>query len=501
MKTDAALDEANLLRFADLIDGRLGLHFDGSSLKELAAILRARARSLRCASVDAYLHRFDAAGSMHDELRALAAMLTIGETYFFRSPEQFTVFSEVALPCLTRAQPGRKVRILSAGCATGEEAYSLAITLRELGASAPAHVSILGVDLSAESITVARRGRYSARAMRATPPVCLGKYFRRDREQHVLDQSVRAMVQFEERNLAIEDHSFWRPHSFDVIFCRNVTMYLSARALREVIARFARVLAPDGFLFLSYTEPLRGISQAFQVEHYHGAFYYKLRDPSAPPAVLNGVAAPPARVALKLESKALGVSTEPLRAALAVHDLSTQPLDSTNPASLCPSPSLAAAFMMAERFDEALTTIESLPPASRAKPDVLLLTAMIQIERGKLDDAAQVCAELLALDHLNAGAHYLTALCHEQGGRRAAAVDSYRVGVYLDQAFAMPHLRLGLMFRREGDLRGARRELQNASALLAQEDPARVLLFGGGFSRDTLIELCASELRLCQEST
>ena len=287
MRTDAALDEANLLRFAELIDSRLGLRFDDSSLKELAAILRARARILRCASVDAYLHRFDAPGSMPDELRALASMLTIGETYFFRSPEQFTVFSEVALPCLARTQPGRKIRILSAGCATGEEPYTLAITLRELGPSAPAQVSILGVDVSAQSIEVARRGRYSARAMRATPAGYLAKYFRRDREEYVLDLNVRAMVQFEERNLAIEDHSFWRPDSFDVIFCRNVTMYLSARALGEVIARFARALAPDGFLFLSYTEPLRGISQAFQVEHYRGSFYYKLGDPKASRAVLN----------------------------------------------------------------------------------------------------------------------------------------------------------------------------------------------------------------------
>ena len=427
--------------------------------------------------------------------------LTIGETYFFRSPEQFTVFSEVALPCLTRTQSAREIRILSAGCATGEEAYTFAIALRELGASAPAHVSILGIDLNAESIAVARRGRYSARAMRATPPGCLDKYFRLDREQYVLDRSVRTMVQFEERNLTIEDHSFWQPHSFDVIFCRNVTMYLSARALGEVIARFARVLTSDGFLFLSYAEPLRGVSQAFQVEHCHGAFYYKLRDPGESPALLVRGAAPPAPVPSKLKSKALGLPTAPLRAALAVHHLSTQPLDSTDPASLCPSPSLAAAFMMAERFDDALTTIESMPPDSRSKPDVMLLTVMIQIERGKLDEAAHVCAALLALDHLNASAHYLTALCHEQGGRRTAAVDSYRVGVYLDQAFAMPHLRLGLMFRREGDLRGARRELRNASALLAQEDPARVLLFGGGFSRDTLIDLCASELRLCQEPT
>jgi len=125
---------------------------------------------------------------------------------------------------------------------------------------------------------------------------------------------------------------------------------------------------------------------------------------------------------------------------------------------------------------------------------------MIQIERGQLDEAARLCASLLALDDLNAAAHYLTALCHEQAGRLTAAIDSYRVGVYLDRAFAMPHLRLGLMFRREGDLRSARREFQNASMLLAQEDAARVLLFGGGFSRSNLIDLCASELRLCEVS-
>jgi chemotaxis protein methyltransferase CheR len=498
MRTAAAIDEAKLVRFAELIDQRLGLHFDGSSLKDLAAILSARARSLRCASVDAYLHRFEAAGSMHEEFRALAAMLTIGETYFFRSPEQFTAFSELALPQLTCTQPGRNIRILSAGCATGEEAYSFAITLRELGASAPAQVSILGIDLSAQSIISARHGHYAPWALRSTPPECLEKYFRRDRDQYVLDQGVRAMVEFEERNLALEDYSFWKPNSFDIIFCRNVTMYLSARAFGEVIARFARVLAPDGFLFLSYTEPLRGISQAFQVEHFHGAFYYRPRDQRLSPAISRQPNLSTASAAFK--SKARPIATTPLRAALAVHDLSTQPLDSTTPSKPSPSLDLAAALMAAERFDEALATIESLPPADRGQPDVMLLAAMIQIERERLDDAAELCSALLDRDQLNAGAHYLTALCHEQGGRRMAAVESYRVGVYLDQAFAMPHLRLGLMFRREGDFCGARRELQNASALLAQEDPARIVLFGGGFSRATLIDLCASELRLCQVS-
>jgi chemotaxis protein methyltransferase CheR len=350
------------------------------------------------------------------------------------------------------------------------------MALRELGPSAPAEVSILGIDINPEALDKARRGRYSDWAMRATPPDCVEKYFHRERSQFALDEGVRAMVRFEERSLALEDYQFWQPHRFDIIFCRNVIMYLSARAVREVIARFARVLAPDGYLFLSHAETLRGISQAFDVEYAEGAFYYRLRKPGEPTA-----------------SYAI--------AALAVAESAPPSPDEVSPAGKGASLSLGAALMKAEQYDEALATLEALAPADQRDPDVLLLTAIIQIERGKLDEAAELCASLLALDGLNVAAHYLTALCHEHGGRRASAIDSYRVGVYLDSAFAMPHLRLGLMFRREGDLPGARRELQNASMLLAHEDPARVLLFGGGFSRSTLIDLCTSELRLCERPT
>jgi chemotaxis protein methyltransferase CheR len=174
-------------------------------------------------------------------------------------------------------------------------------------------------------------------------------------------------------------------------------------------------------------------------------------------------------------------------------------VDFARPVGARPSLSLGAALMQAERFEEALATLEALPPADRDDPDTLLLMAITLLELGQFDRATRVCASLLARDDLNATAHYVTALCHEQSSRRAAAIESYRVGVYLDREFAMPHLRLGLMFRRAGDLSSARRELENASLLLAREDAARILLFGGGFSRTTLINLCASELRLCKE--
>jgi chemotaxis protein methyltransferase CheR len=494
MRTEPAIGDARLTRFAGLIEDRLGLHYAGSSLAELEGILTARMRALQCRSFDAYLKRLESDVSMHEELRELAAKLTIGETYFFRSPEQLSVFSEVAIPRLTQGDRARPIRILSAGCSTGEEPYTLAMTLRELGRLAPAKVAILAIDINPQALAKARRGSYSAWAMRATPPDCVEKYFRRERRQFALDESVQAMVQFDERSIALEDYQFWQPHRFDIVFCRNVIMYLSARVVSEVIARFARVLAPDGFLFLSHSEPLRGISQAFQVEHAQGTFYYVQRDASGSPTSQRPGAWPGS---IQRSTVTAGFSVgQPV-----VAEPGPPPLEAVRRAEKGASLGLGAALMKAEQYDEALTTLEALAPADRLDPDVLLLTAIIQVERGKLDQAAALCASLLALDGLNAAAHYLTALCHEHGGRRAAAIDSYRVAVYLDSAFAMPHLRLGLMFRREGDRQGARRELQNASMLLAQEDPARVLLFGGGFSRSTLIDLCASELRLCEGPT
>jgi chemotaxis protein methyltransferase CheR len=493
MRTAPAIGEARLTRFAELIEQRLGLQYAGSSLAELEAIMTARMRELQCRSVDAYLRQLESDVSMHEELRELAAKLTTGETYFFRIPEQLSVFSEVAIPRLTRDDPARPLRILSAGCSTGEEPYTLAMTLAELGPLAPAEVSILGIDINPEALAKARHGSYSAWAMRATPPDCVEKYFRRERGQFILNESVQAMVRFEERSIAREDYQFWQPHGFDVIFCRNVIMYLSARVVSEAIGRFARALAPDGFLFLSHAEPLRGISQAFHVQHAQGAFYYVLRRPSGPvipPRPGARPVSPPKDAAQPL--------TSPVPRDRLIVAPAPPSLEAMSPAEKGASLSLGAALMKTEQYDEALATLEALAPADRLDPDVLLMTAIIQVERGKLDLAADLCSSLLALDGLNAAAHYLTALCHEHGGQRAAAIDSYRVGVYLEPAFAMPHLRLGLMFRREGDRQSARRELHNASILLAQEDPARVLLFGGGFSRSTLIDLCASELRMCE---
>lgn len=126
-----------------------------------------------------------------------------------------------------------------------------------------------------------------------------------------------------------------------------------------------------------------------------------------------------------------------------------------------------------------------------------LLEAILLVHSGALAEAESTCQRLLQIDELNAGAHYVLALCHEGMGNRDSAADHDRVAAYLDPAFAMPRLHLALLSRRIGDGATARRELGCDLVLLKREDTSRILLFGGGFNRETLIALCESALRDC----
>jgi chemotaxis protein methyltransferase CheR len=148
-----------------------------------------------------------------------------------------------------------------------------------------------------------------------------------------------------------------------------------------------------------------------------------------------------------------------------------------------------------ERFLDALQLICSLPPDSQKDPDALLVRAVLLTNNGRLDESEEVCSRLLALDELNAGAHYLMALCREHASDSTGAIEHGQTAIYLDAGFAMPHLHLGIMAKRSGDAATAQRELGQALILLAREDASRLLLFGGGFSRNTLLQLCRTELR------
>ncbi|MCU1279832.1 MAG: hypothetical protein JWM53_3378 [bacterium] len=425
-------EPADIDRFQRVIAERMGLHLEQANHDALAELLRRGVEAAPSAGVGYYLDHLSSPAATR-ELGVLAEQLTVGETYFFRDPDQLRAFAEVTL-----AAPGIE-RIVSAGCASGEEAYSLAILARDR-----VRASIVGFDVNPAMIAKAVRGRYSAWSFRQTPEDVRARCFRRTGSDYTVVDSLRSLVSFEVRNLLDDDDQFWRAGSVDVVFLRNVTMYFSRQAARAVMARVARALRPGGYLFLGYAESMSAISDDFDLQNTHGTFYYRRRHATPRP---------------RLEPR-------------------ERPAD-----------------------DSAAAPSAAVPVAAEAPAELgsdrvaLLLQAVALTNCGRMAEAEAICRELLASDGANAGARYLLALLCEQAGEIDAAVEHDRAAADLDPSFAMPHLHLGLMARRAGDRRLAQRALEHASMLLAAEDETRILLYGGGFAREGLIELCCAQLR------
>jgi chemotaxis protein methyltransferase CheR len=524
-------------RFRDGIARRLGLHFEDSRSGFLAEVLQRRLDRTGLAA-GAYLERLDSTAPFADEVSQLAREVTVGETYFFRNIDQFRAVAEVVLPERIAARAAtRTLSLLSAGCASGEEPYSLAMIAREQLADARWTVSIRGIDVNPAALEKAVAARYSTWSLRETPADAQTRWFRPQGRELTLVDPIRDAVRFDERNLTADDPLLLAPGSYDLILCRNVIMYFTLATAQAVIARLTRALVPGGYLFLGHAETLRGLSHDFHLRHTHGTFYYQRRDARADAGRLDGASGPRAddgstswiemiqrasdrirtlaaeRDDDQVRPQASGLRPDEIRPrASGLRPQSSDPDPDPEargprpealPEALPPAPDLAPIMesLARERYTEALGLLHALPSEAAADPDSLLLRAALLTHSGRLDDAERACAELLGLDELNAGAHYLLALCREGRGDRAAAIDHDQVAVYLDPAFAMPRLHMGLLARRSGQADLARRELGLALPLLQREDSSRLLLFGGGFNRDTLTALCRAELGATQVSS
>ena len=487
-------------QFRAAITRGLGLQFDDTKSGFLEDVLRRRLDSSD-RSCAAYLAQLETDPSK--ELRELARELTVGETYFFRNNDQFRAFAEVVLPERLRAQAAhRRLRVLSAGCASGEEAYSLSIVAQQvLGSSWD--VSILGVDVNPSMLEKAQRARFSQWALRETPPDVAQRWFRPDGRESVLDAAARALVRFEERNLVENDPRLWQPEAYDVVFCRNVMMYFTPENARAVVAHIAASLAPGGYLFLGHAETLRGLSNDFHLRHTHETFYYQRRETLGETSLPDHALVPePASTTFGSLFDDGATWVETIRRASERIDVLTRPSppgSEAPPSTASPRPDLGAALELLEkeRYAEALDRVTALPPGAAGDADALLLRAVLLTHRGRLEEAEGACERLLAIDELNAGAHYALAICREGRGDAQGALDHDQVAIYLDRSFAMPRLHLGLVARKRGDLETARRELGQALVLLEREEVARLLLFGGGFGRDALLALCRAELASC----
>ena len=270
---------ADLKLLGDLIQERFGLTFDGVRQEILASRLQPRMRELRLESPRAYYEYLRFHPQRDTEFDRLPALVTNNETYFFRETRQFEVLVDHVLPARRARAPSRPLRVLSAGCSSGEEPYSLAIALHNAGLpSAGKSWEIDACDLNPERIARAREAIYDETSLRACDPETRRQYFTAEGHRFRLKDRYRAGLRFFQSNLLAPAFTLDRG-AYDVILCRNLLIYFCDSAFESLIGLFARSLVPGGYLFLGHSESLFDRTTEFVPAVVGGSVVYRKPPP------------------------------------------------------------------------------------------------------------------------------------------------------------------------------------------------------------------------------
>ncbi len=270
--------EFRLLR--DLIHEHCGIYFRDELRYLVERRLGPRLRVHGLADFDAY-HRFLRYDRQRRaELDSAVEALTTNETYFYREPHQLRAFATEILPMVAAARrQERRLRIWSAGCSTGEEAYTIAILVRDSGLFDGWDVNVFGSDIARRVLAVARSGAYGSHAFRAPEAAAIKRWFRPEGAKWLVDDAIRSLVSFGHLNL-LDEGMMGLVGRMDVVFCRNVMIYFDIPARKRVLRMFHDKLADGGFLLLGHSESLLNVTADFQLAHLKNDLVYRKPRPA-----------------------------------------------------------------------------------------------------------------------------------------------------------------------------------------------------------------------------
>jgi chemotaxis protein methyltransferase CheR len=281
---DLSEEEFRLLR--DFIHERFGLYFEDGHRASLRSRLVGRLASLDLMSFEDYYHYLRFGPQRFEERERMVSHLTNNETYFFRETPQLQVFADHVLRSLkerklAEADPQRTLRILSAGCSTGEEAHTLAMIVYDSGQFFwNWNVQVVGLDVDHLALEKGRRGLYFHNSFRSLSPALRERHFVRQGSGAAVKEAIRRMVSLRHGNL-VDPSSFDGLAPVDVIFCRNVLIYFSDAMILKVVRSFHDLLPAGGYLFLGHAESLSRITDLFTPIRFQGAMVYQKPRPPA----------------------------------------------------------------------------------------------------------------------------------------------------------------------------------------------------------------------------
>lgn len=432
-------------------------------------------------------------------LEQLAAELTVGETFFLRNEHHFQALRDHVVPEILRENSDqRELRVWSAGCASGEEPYSLAILLHQiLGPHHDWRVSILGTDLNPEFLARARQGVYRPWSFRQTDIQENRTYFTRSGDSYQVAPQVRETVRFAYLNLVkdVYPSPLTGTLGLDLIVFRNVAIYLKPEVTKRIIERFLRALRPGGWLLLGEAEVSLAPTSGFKVRRFDRAtLHQKARDagpaidrPRTSMPVLADLVVAPSRIS-KGDPTAAPQRTD-FTPAPNLPDWIPLPGKQADGGHATESTVQQIERLLAEsKFDEAERAIERIGDKPKRAASRFRLTQEL-LASAAVAKARQMLDRCLADEPLMIEAQLLQASFAEEAGDLDKAEQAYRRALYIDRNCPLAHFHLALVRQRKGDVAGAERCVQTTLKLIENTDPHEPVAYGEGVCCGRLKEM------------
>ncbi len=478
----------------------LGLNFSEKQERELIQRIEPAAKEFEFKDTFKFVEWLLKNKATNKQIEVLASYLTIGETYFLRVQKSFEFLERIFIPNLlqNKGRDGKQLRIWSAGCASGEEPYTIAITLlRTIPNIKDWNITILATDINPVLLKKAEKGIYSKWSFRNNPGWFFSGYFKKvgDSRYQILPK-VKNMVTFAPLNLVKDMYPSLinNTNAMDIIFCRNVMIYFSQTGIKEVVNRLYKSLLPGGILIVSPVETSNVLSKKFSKIDYCGQTIYQKE-------IIEQVKVKTYNRFVPEFSHTDEIVKDTANKNAVIKDNIPEKLPIDNRIKQVSNYEQAVALFKQGLFEQAEKLLTSLLIHDKKnQKQIVTLLAKTKANIGKLDEARLLCERGLALDKSDYSLYYLIATILQEQGNDEEAISSLKKAIYIDHNFALAHFLLGNINVKKGHNSTGKKYFNNAIKILSHYNPDEIVPESDGLTVGRFTEIISAINKLEKSS-
>ena len=491
-----------LLRFNKFIKNYIGVYFPDNHLHNLERKITLITRKYNSKKTESFIEWLISAPITKEKEEIIIKHFTVGETYFFRDKRSFDYIEKQIIPELiyTKNKKDKNIKIWSAGCSTGEEPYTIAMLLKKyIPDMTEWNITILGTDINPHSLSKAVNGIYTKWSFREMPEWAKKSYFQEIKEdQYKIHPDIQKMVKFSQINLVTDEYPSSVNNSVDMIFCRNVLMYLDNAKAEEIVKRFSDSLIDGGLLFVSIPELSLDIYNSFTKISNSETFFLKKEGTNKNIKVID-------------EKEQYSLNKKNIQSKnIKLDD------DLTTTIKLPPS-ILKERTKQSEDIKVQIAIFEkskTLFKQGKYQEVIKILTDLLsnrQIDantfpyseavsflsrsyanQGDLIKALTWCKKAIDIDKVNPEYHYLCSIIFQEQNKIEEAIASLKRVLYLDSNFILAHYTLGNIMLTQEKMKESKRHFNNAIEILSKIPQEEELPESDGITAGRLKEIITS---------